>query len=165
VSYGSGSFSGEEYTDRVTLSTGLVIASQSIGVARSAQGFEDVDGILGIGPTDLTEGTISDFETAPTVTDNLHSQGTIGTEALGIYFVPSAVSDSTGELTFGGHDSSKITSSVTYVPLTTTYPASSYWGINQSISYGRSTILSETAGIVDTGTTLVMIASGRIIHS
>ncbi|KAG2137226.1 acid protease [Suillus cothurnatus] len=159
VSYGSGSFSGEEYTDRVTLSTGLVIASQSIGVARSAQGFEDVDGILGIGPTDLTEGTISDFETAPTVTDNLHSQGTIGTEALGIYFVPSAVSDSTGELTFGGHDSSKITSSVTYVPLTTTFPASSYWGINQSISYGRSTILSETAGIVDTGTTLVMIAS------
>lgn len=159
VSYGSGSFSGEEYTDTVTLSTHLVIAEQSIGVASNTEGFDSVDGILGVGPTDLTEGTVSDFETAPTVTDNLYSQGFISTEALGIYFVPSAASDSAGELTFGGHDTSKITSPVTYVPLTTTSPASYYWGIDQSISYGRSTILSETAGIVDTGTTLVQIAS------
>ncbi|KAG2043738.1 aspartic peptidase domain-containing protein [Suillus americanus] len=159
VSYGSGSFSGEEYTDAVTLSPSLVIAEQSIGVARNSKGFDDVDGILGVGPTDLTEGTIPNTTTAPTVTDNLYSQGIIDTEALGIYFVPPAVSDNAGELTFGGHDSSKITSPVTYVPLTTTSPASYYWGIDQSISYGRSTILSETAGIVDTGTTLVLIAS------
>ncbi|KAG1865900.1 aspartic peptidase domain-containing protein [Suillus subalutaceus] len=159
VSYGSGSFSGGEYTDTVTLSTGLVITEQSIGVASNSEGFGDVDGILGVGPTDLTYGTISDLETAPTVTDNLYSQGFIGVEALGIYFVPTTASDDAGELTFGGHDSSKITSSVTYVPLTTTSPASDYWGIDQSISYGRSTILSETAGIVDTGTTLVLIAS------
>ncbi|KAG1817946.1 aspartic peptidase domain-containing protein [Suillus subaureus] len=159
VSYGSGSFSGEEYTDTVTLSASLVIAGQSIGVASNTEGFQDVDGILGVGPTDLTEGTISNVETAPTVTDSLYSQGFIGTEALGIYFVPTAASDSAGELTFGGHDSSKTTSPVTYVPLTTTSPASYYWGIDQSISYGRSTILSETAGIVDTGTTLVLIAS------
>lgn len=159
VSYGSGSFSGEEYTDTVTLSNRLVIAEQSIGVANITEGFEDVDGILGVGPTDLTQGTVSDFGTVPTVTDNLYNQGFIGTGALGIYFVPSAASDSAGELTFGGHDNSKITSTVTYVPLTTTSPASYYWGIDQSISYGHSTILSETAGIVDTGTTLVLIAS------
>ncbi|KAG1860799.1 acid protease [Suillus subluteus] len=159
VSYGSGSFSGEEYTDTVTLSTSLVITAQSIGVASNSEGFDDVDGILGVGPTDLTEATISNLETAPTVTDNLYNQGFIGIEALGIYFVPTTVSDDAGELTFGGHDSSKITSPVTYVPLTTTSPASDYWGIDQSISYGRSTILSETAGIVDTGTTLVLIAS------
>jgi hypothetical protein len=59
VSYGSGSFSGTEYTDTVTLSSSLVIPSQSIGVASSASGFDDVDGILGIGPVDLTEGTVS----------------------------------------------------------------------------------------------------------
>lgn len=159
VSYGSGSFSGKEYTDTVTLSTRLVIAEQSIGVANLTEGFDGVDGILGVGPTDLTQGTVSNFETVPTVTDNLYNQGSIGTGALGIYFVPSADSDSAGELTFGGHDNSKITSSLTYVPLTTTSPASYYWGIDQSISYGRSTILSETAGIVDTGTTLVLIAS------
>lgn len=159
VSYGSGSFSGEEYTDTVTLSTDLVIINQSIGVASVTNGFDGVDGILGVGPTDLTVGSVPNVEEVPTVTDNLYSRGLIGTEALGIYFVPTAASDTAGELTFGGHDSSKITSQVTYVPLTTTSPASYYWGIDQSISYGRSTILSETAGIVDTGTTLVLIAS------
>ncbi|KAG1742570.1 acid protease [Suillus lakei] len=162
VSYGSGNFSGEEYTDTVTLSTGLVITEQSIGVASNAEGFDGVDGILGVGPTDLTEGTVSNLIAVPTVTDNLYSQGIIGTEALGIYFVPTTASQSAGELTFGGHDGSKITSTVTYVPLTTTSPASYYWGIDQSISYGHSIILSETAGIVDTGTTLILIASDAL---
>ena len=38
-------------------------------------------------------------------------------------------------------------------PITTTSPASSYWGINEQITYGTSgtTVLAETAGIVDTG--------------
>lgn len=36
-----------------------------------------------------------------------------------------------------------------------------FWGINQSIRYGSSTpILETTAGIVDTGTTLILMASG-----
>ena len=69
VSYGSGSFSGTECacclslafgatpmqqhlivlpdTDQVTLSPSLIIESQSIGVASTAQGFSGVDGILG----------------------------------------------------------------------------------------------------------------------
>jgi len=145
--------------DTVTLSSDLVITGQSIGVASSAQGFDGIDGILGVGPTDLTQGTVSGVDSVPTVTDNLYSKGTIGTEALGVYFAPGG---SAGELTFGGFDSSKTTSSVNYVPLTTTSPSSYYWGIDQSITYGSSTILSATAGIVDTGTTLILIASGMI---
>ena len=47
VSYGSGSFSGKEYTDQVTISPELVIKTQSIGVASEAKGFDGVDGILG----------------------------------------------------------------------------------------------------------------------
>jgi saccharopepsin len=74
--------------------------------------------------------------------------------------VPASESDSDGELTFGGVDTSKTTSSVSYVPITSTSPASQYWGIDQSISYNGKTILSSTAGIVDTGTTLVLIATG-----
>ncbi|KAG1834832.1 acid protease [Suillus variegatus] len=156
VDYGSGSFSGEEYLDTVTLSSGLVITGQSIGAAKTSTGFTNFDGILGVGPTDLTQGTVSNVDSVPTVTDNLYSKGTIGTEALGVYFAPGG---SAGELTFGGSDSSKTTSSINYVPLTTTSPASSYWGIDQSIAYGSSTILSATAGIVDTGTTLILIAT------
>lgn len=47
VTYGSGSFRGEEYTDTVTLGDGLTITKQSIGAASSASGFSGVDGILG----------------------------------------------------------------------------------------------------------------------
>lgn len=46
VSYGSGSFSGKEYTDTVTLGS-LTITSQSIGDATTASGFSGVDGIIG----------------------------------------------------------------------------------------------------------------------
>jgi hypothetical protein len=46
-------------TDTVLLNDDLVIQNQSIGVASTAQGFNDVDGILGIGPVDLTSGTVT----------------------------------------------------------------------------------------------------------
>jgi hypothetical protein len=45
--------------------------------------------------------------------------------------------------------------------VTIAYPASDYWGIDQSISYGSTPILSTTAGIFDSGTTLILIASGK----
>ncbi|OCB89084.1 acid protease [Sanghuangporus baumii] len=166
VSYGSGSFSGEEYTDRVALGDELVIEQQGLGVARTAQGFDGVDGILGIGPVDLTEGTVKGNQPVPTVTDNLYTQGTIPTESIGISYNPTTgtVSSSNlmnGELTFGGTDSSKLTGEITYVPITSTSPASAYWGIDQSITYGNSetSILNTTAGIVDTGTTLLYLAT------
>ena len=40
-------------------------------------------------------------------------------------------------------------------PITDTSPASEFWGINESIEYGTTTILSTTAGIVDTGASAV----------
>ncbi|GJE94601.1 aspartic protease [Phanerochaete sordida] len=161
VSYGSGSFSGTEYTDTVTLAPTLVIENQSIGVASQAQGFEDVDGILGVGPADLTQNTVSGQSMVPTVVDNLFSQGTIAADSLGISFEPTTEMGAiNGELTFGGVDASKITGDVTFVPITSTSPASNYWGINQDVTYGQDTaLLSGAAGIVDTGTTLVMIAT------
>ncbi|KAH9008849.1 acid protease, partial [Lactarius deliciosus] len=164
VRYGSGSFSGTEFTDQVTLSSSLVVESQSIGVASTSQGFSGVDGILGIGPVDLTEGTVGEGEPVPTITDNLLKQGTISTESIGIFYQPYTFINalfSDGELTFGGIDKSKITGDVNYVPITSSSPASGYWGIDQSITYGSNaqSILGSTAGIVDTGTTLVLIAT------
>jgi cathepsin E len=104
------------------------------------------------------------------VTDNLFNQGLIPVNQVGIYFAPTTQqSVQNGELTYGtfiladflasrlqrrsgGTDSSKYTGTISYTPVTTTSPASRYWGINQSIRYGPSTaILSTTAGIVDTG--------------
>ncbi|KAG0695389.1 aspartic peptidase domain-containing protein, partial [Suillus ampliporus] len=162
VSYGSGSFSGTEYTDTVTLGSGLTITAQSIGVASTSTGFAGVDGIIGIGPLDLTEGTLTNEPgtTIPTVTQNLYTQGEISQIVVSVSFEPTtSTPDTNGELTFGGTDATKYTGAIAYTPLTTTYPASSYWGIDESITYGSTTILSETAGIVDTGTTLILIAS------
>ncbi|KAF8151267.1 aspartic peptidase A1 [Mycena galopus ATCC 62051] len=162
--YGSGSFSGTEYTDRVTLAPGLVISQQSIGVASSASGFDGVDGILGIGPTDLTEGTLKNdaAETILTVVDNLFNQGTINSNEIGIFFEPTISPTGSGDdgfMTFGGIDQTKLTGSVSYVPITTTSPASYYWGIDQTLTYGSTPILGSASGIVDTGTTLILLAS------
>jgi cathepsin E len=76
VTYGSGSFQGMEFVDQVTLAPGLVIKNQSIGVSEQSQGFDGVDGILGVGPAGLTVGTLPDKETTaiPTVIDNLATQ-------------------------------------------------------------------------------------------
>ncbi|KIJ26084.1 hypothetical protein M422DRAFT_192651, partial [Sphaerobolus stellatus SS14] len=53
--------------------------------------------------------------------------------------------------------------SITFTPITGTSPASEFWGISQSVRYGTSTtILSTTAGIVDTGTTLLLLATNAI---
>ncbi|KAF5344922.1 hypothetical protein D9758_011584 [Tetrapyrgos nigripes] len=160
VGYGSGQFSGTEYIDTVTLSKDLVIKNQSIAVASEATGFNGVDGILGVGPNDLTEGTVSHEGVVPTVTDNLMSQGTIDTESLGIFYQPTTGNNvANGELTFGGVDQSKIVGDITYVPITSIKNAASkYWGIDQEVRYNGNTILTA-AGIVDTGTTLVLLAT------
>ncbi|KAL4244017.1 peptidase A1 family protein [Abortiporus biennis] len=161
VVYGSGYFDGDEYTDTVNLGSGLTIKNQSIGVASSTQGFKDLDGILGIGPVDLTSGTlIDDGSLIPTITDNLFSQHRIKSNLVSISLSPAtSLSSIHGELTFGGIDSSKHKGPIHYAPITSTSSASAFWGIDQSIRYGSTTIQSTTAGIVDTGTTLVLLAS------
>ncbi|KAJ4464715.1 family A1 protease [Lentinula lateritia] len=153
VSYGSGEFSGTEYIDKVTLTSALVITSQSIGVASSSEGFEGTDGIIGIGPDTLTEDTVSGVSTVPTVTDNLFTQGTIAEKVVAISFEPTTTDEVTnGELFFGGTDSSKFTGAITY-----TTKSGDYWGITQTVTYGSTTIQSSLSGIVDTGTTLLYL--------
>lgn len=53
--------------------------------------------------------------TIPTVTDNLYSQGTISETVVGVFFAPTtSESDTNGELTFGGVDTTKYTGTLTY---------------------------------------------------
>lgn len=157
VPYGSGSVEGFLWKDQVTIGN-LTVLNQIIGAATVSNGFEGVDGILGIGPTDLTTGT-SVLPTIPTVIDNAFSAKSIDQKKVGVFFAPTTASEA-GEIIFGGADPSKYTGSLNYVPITSTSPASSYVGIDQSIKYGESTtILATTAGIVDTGTTLLLLAT------
>jgi hypothetical protein len=96
----------------------------------------------------------------PTVTDNLFSQGSIPDNVLGIYFQPTTEPEAVnGELTFGAADMEKIVGKLSYVPVTSKSPASSYWGVEQTITYGSTQILKNSSGIVDTGTTLIYLAT------
>ena len=40
-----------------------------------------------------------------------------------------------------------------------TSPSDQYWGINQTITYGSGDTILSSAGIIDTGSTLLMLAS------
>ncbi|KAH9934558.1 acid protease [Epithele typhae] len=167
VIYGSGFFFGEEVTDQVQLANGLTITNQSIGVAELAFGFDGVDGILGIGPVDLTVDTLfpDDTDTVPTVIDNAFAQGLIDERLIGISFEPTDTIEAlNGELTFGGINTNKFTGEMTFVPITSTAPASEFVGIDQTVTYGAAgtPILATTAGITDTGTTLLLLATDAI---
>ncbi|TFK89412.1 acid protease [Polyporus arcularius HHB13444] len=166
VVYGSGFVLGEQVIDDITLGDGLTIKDQSFGVALLSQGFDDVDGIIGIGPVDLTADTLigpDEDATVPTVTDNAFSQGLIDAHEIGISFQPTtSVGNLNGELTFGGTDPSKFTGPLTFVPITSTSPANEFVGIDQTITYGSAdgtTVLPATSGITDTGTTLTLLAT------
>ncbi|KAH9052761.1 aspartic peptidase A1 [Lactarius vividus] len=144
----------EEFSDIVTLSPSFVFPA-SIGVASTSIGSQGFDGVLGIGHDDSTTGTSS------TITGNLFSEGIIPADLVSMSFEPTTnTSVTNGELTFGGTDPTRFTGTITFIPATTTFPASEFGGIDESIRYGTSTtILSTTAGIVDSGTSLILIAT------
>ncbi|CAO3666838.1 unnamed protein product [Umbelopsis ramanniana] len=157
-----GNASGYIFYDQVTLASGLVIEKQLIGVAKIANGFEGFDGVLGLGPVDLTEHMSNAVETIPTVTDNLFSQGKITQNMFALSCAPSTQgSETNGEITFGGTDDTKFTGSITYVPITKTQPSSEHWGIDASISYGTggTPILPATAGIIDSRASFILLAT------
>lgn len=74
----------------MTLAPNLVITNQSIGDALQSADFQGVDGIIGVGPVDLTHGSLSKDKNATitTVMSNLVSQKLIKHQILGVYFAP-----------------------------------------------------------------------------
>ncbi|KAG1747746.1 acid protease [Suillus paluster] len=161
VTYGGGFFTGVEYSDTVTLAPDFVIAKQSIGDALQYANFVGVDGIIGVGPVDLTKGTLSPDKNTliPTIMSNALKQGLIQKQILGVLFAPATTYNDT-TITYGGIDHALYTGEITYTPVTETHPAGRYWGINVTEStYGTHTVIPQsTAGIVDTGTTLILLA-------
>ncbi|KAG0052564.1 hypothetical protein BGZ83_002442, partial [Gryganskiella cystojenkinii] len=163
IQYGSGAASGEEYTDIASI--GSYQFTQEFGIASTANGFDGIQGLVGFGPDDLSPIT-NKGENIPTPVDNLYKNGQISTNSVGVYFkaiTDGSTQETNGEVTFGGVDSSKYSGSITYVPVTKTSPASEYWGIDvSSITYGSTKVTSTVHGIVDTGTTLILLSSSAI---
>lgn len=145
-----------QVTDTITLSSQLVVTNQVLVTGSSA--FTGFDGTLGLG-RDMAGDICS--TAVPTVLDNLFAQGKIESNAVGVLFNPvtSITPLANGELSFGGFDSSKIVGSMHFAPITSTSPANLFWGLDGSMRYGTTNLLPTTAGIIDTGTTLVLIPS------
>jgi len=119
VGYDYGTMSGDEYNDTVTLGDGLVIPQQAICNASSeAPNLFGMDGILGLGPVDLTRGAMENalMTTMPTVTRNLYTLDAIPQEVISIFFLPTIPNSRTyGEITFGGTDPTRYPGQIAYV--------------------------------------------------
>ncbi|KAG8742410.1 hypothetical protein FRC10_001544 [Ceratobasidium sp. 414] len=158
VRYGSGSFSGQQYTDTVIIGN-MSARDQSISVASYSEGFNGTDGILGLGPDALTAGTITGSHSLiPTVMQTLEVQQVIEQNVLGVYFQPitgSNMTEANGELSFGGPDPSRYIGDVTYTNITLNPLYANYWGIDvDKVYYGDSdgkVLVQAAAAIVDTG--------------
>lgn len=72
VDDGGASFSGEQYLGTISFSGASF--QQRIGVASKFTGCEGVDGVLGLGPTALSLGTLEVDEEVPSVADTLLPQ-------------------------------------------------------------------------------------------
>ncbi|THH12231.1 hypothetical protein EW145_g104 [Phellinidium pouzarii] len=149
LAYGDGSMvSGEQYTDTVSLGTGLTVTQQRIGYAKQySSGFAKSrfppDGLLG-----MAFQQISNFNSSP-VFQTLISQKQSSASTFGFTLLPSG-----SELYLGGIDTSKISGSLTYTPVTQV----GYWQIKLGgASVGSKSIFSTPVdAIVDTGTTLLI---------
>jgi len=151
-----------EYYDQVSLSSGLVLPSQQIGGATSTKGFDGFEGVLGLGPTGLTDGSTTGKGEIPTVVDNLHKAGLITNNTVGLAFVPQAIG--TGSVALGGEIPEGATvGDVTWATITNSYPASAYWGVDARVAYGGRTFLT-TAGAIDAGSTLISLSTGEFAN-
>ncbi|KAF7289799.1 Acid protease [Mycena indigotica] len=119
---GNNELFGTEYLDQVTIAPGVTIINQSIGVGLPSwegDDFVGVDGVLGLGPVDLTIDTLeTDNSEVSTVMDNAFSQGLVSQNVIGISLEPIDVNGHfNGEITFGGVDPSRFVGSINWVPI------------------------------------------------
>ncbi|CEL62092.1 hypothetical protein RSOLAG1IB_10194 [Rhizoctonia solani AG-1 IB] len=162
AAYGSGSAVGAHYKDLVTISPSLSITNKSFGVASSTNGIDgSFDGILGLGPTELGKNVVTpnNGKPVPTTMDALLAQKKITQNVFGVSFAPTKSRGVVnGELTLGGINEQRFTGKLNWVGITKTEPWNRYWGFEQSIKYGNQTLQLPSAGVVDTGTTLIYIS-------
>jgi hypothetical protein len=143
------SLKGEQYVDSVHIGQESII--QSIGAGDSKGLPHNVDGILGIGPTALSNGVISSEPEILTVVDNLFVQkGVI--EMIGIF-----LEDSHGHIDFGAIDP-RFAEKIKYFPISTAYTAEFYWSFDGSISLGDQSILTGGPIAIHSASPVIRVA-------
>lgn len=49
-------------------------------------------------------------------------------------------------------------------PLANSAPANAYWSADAAFRYGNTTVLMRSSGVFDTGTTLLGLATGKLLR-
>lgn len=146
ITYGSGSVSGMQAYDTVTIG-GLSVTDQEFALVNTVfNGYSSgkFDGLLGLGYETLS------VNHATTVLDNMYNEGVISEKVFSFKLGDSDGED--GELLFGGIDSALYTGDITYVPVV----EQAYWEISlDGVSVEGKTYGSNTKAIVDSGTSLL----------
>ncbi|KAG2365178.1 hypothetical protein BDR07DRAFT_1470528 [Suillus spraguei] len=137
---------GTIWKDTVTLGGWPTVIAFPLTITEIVRGMEEDEiGILGLGPRTLSLGALIDEpdRMIPTITDYLYDQGRIDQHIVGVFFQPTTTeADSlSGELSFGGPDKTKCIGDIVYTRSPT------------------AQILKTTAGIIDSGSTFLYIAS------
>ncbi|KAH9915104.1 acid protease [Fomitopsis serialis] len=170
VGYGSGGVNGTAYMDRVTIGSATV-DNQIIGSEGYITGFtlvEPIDGLLGLGPPNSNQGEVSGYNTTPTFMDNLYAQGSISEPVFGLYIAPYVDGEeNTGEITFGGVDSSKFTGDIEWIAQTT--PTNEHWNfMASSLGWGNITVSPPIYARTDCGVLYILIPTETaldIVHA
>ncbi|GJJ70344.1 hypothetical protein EMPS_02693 [Entomortierella parvispora] len=161
IGYGDGSTaSGILGSDMV--SVGGIKVRQTIGLAtaESSQfGSSPEDGLFGLGFS-----SIESVSGVSTFLDNAIAAGVLAQPVVSV-FLPSErlFNGQDGAYVFGGIDNAKYTGSLTYVPVS----QEGYWQISIADAvYNGQSLGQSSEGIVDTGTTLIIVgdAAAQAIH-
>ncbi|KAH9831592.1 acid protease [Rhodofomes roseus] len=162
VGYGSGYVNGTAYKDHVTVASATA-DRQIIGSASYIDGFElwePFDGILGLGPPGSNVNETSGINTTPTFMETLYSQGSIDDPVFGLYIPPFTDEPNTGEITFGGVDSSRFTGDIEWIPQSTPY--NTHWGFNaSSFAWGNITMTSPLYARTNCGTLPILLPTDQ----
>ncbi|RDB16842.1 Aspartic protease [Hypsizygus marmoreus] len=152
ASYGSGSASGTQATDTVSMG-GLTVPQQAFGAVTQSTGFNSYpsSGLMGFAFSSIAT------TKQPTLVENLISSGKIS-PYFSVYMTRKQVAGST--LCLGCIDTSKTIGAINYFPVKT----KTYWtldmralAVDKTLTSGASS--TGLTAIIDTGTTLIYVSA------
>ncbi|CAF4811521.1 unnamed protein product [Rotaria socialis] len=156
IQYGDGSNVAGIFGNDTVCIGGICIANQTFAIATSANGMSTQvnDGLLGMGYQNIATGG------EMPVVWSMYLAGQLSLPIFAFWVAPVSTGSDTGELILGGYDTTKYTGYFAYASVTT----KCYWefiadSVTLTIGSTTTTIATSINAMLDTGTTLGMIAS------
>ncbi|PLW36041.1 hypothetical protein PCANC_16101 [Puccinia coronata f. sp. avenae] len=162
ITYGTGKVVGVLIEETVNMG-GLILNNHAFGgVTRASDEFTGkkvpFDGLLGTAKSTLSNQKVL------TPIEALAKAGTLSGAFVGYALGRVSDSENIGQITLGGIDQTKFSGNLTIFP---NVNKKGFWEGAMEVQVGGKTILTERTGILDTGTTLMVLPAGdaATVHS